>query len=218
MSNPGAAPHSRPESGSIWVESRAKSQSKPATGSDTEPFEPIVRETLRQLIARYGHALYEDPHRGGAMLRNLCGQHKREVFILVSALKQRVTTDLLGRSGGLPIPLLLGRAAQAAGERAGVDRRGGALGGGRWRPGRWCLGSSTRRCRFITRCSLSISSLKNKLYCRGSGQVTRGCHPSQRWLPFLRDASSSWALPAGRAEAVVLGRPTALGADSSRSR
>jgi len=71
--------------------------------------EPSVRDTLRQLIVRYGHSLCDDPRRCEAMLRDLCGQHKREVFILVSALKQRVASDLLGGSGGLPIPLLLGR-------------------------------------------------------------------------------------------------------------
>ncbi len=71
--------------------------------------EPSVRDTLRQLIVRYGHSLCDDPRRCEAMLRDLCGQHKREVFILVSALRQRVAADLLGGSGGLPTPLLLGR-------------------------------------------------------------------------------------------------------------
>ncbi|WP_100920160.1 formylglycine-generating enzyme family protein [Candidatus Thiodictyon syntrophicum] len=75
----------------------------------TPPMEPIVRDTLRQLIVRYGHSLCDDPCRCEAMLRDLCGQHKREVFILVSALRQRVAADLLGGSGGLPTPLLLGR-------------------------------------------------------------------------------------------------------------
>jgi formylglycine-generating enzyme required for sulfatase activity len=71
--------------------------------------ESSVRDSLRALIARYGHALSEEPSRCEAMLRDLCGQHKREVFILVSALKQRVAADLLGGNGGLPAPLLLGR-------------------------------------------------------------------------------------------------------------
>ncbi|WP_366929811.1 hypothetical protein [uncultured Thiodictyon sp.] len=74
--------------------------------------EPSVRDTLRQLIARYGHSLCDDPRRCEAMLRDLCGQHKREVFILVSALRQRVAADLLGGSSGLPTPLLLGRLRQ----------------------------------------------------------------------------------------------------------
>jgi formylglycine-generating enzyme required for sulfatase activity len=74
--------------------------------------EPSVRDTLAALIARYGHALSEDPPRCEAMLRDLCGQHKREIFILVNALKQRVAADLLTGGGGLPTVLLLGRLRQ----------------------------------------------------------------------------------------------------------
>ena len=75
----------------------------------TPPMEPTVCDSLRQLIVRYGHHLCNDPRRCEAMLRDLCGQHKREVFILASALKQRVGADLLGDTDGLPTPLLLGR-------------------------------------------------------------------------------------------------------------
>jgi len=71
--------------------------------------ESTVRDSLRALIVRYGHALSEDPPRCEAMLRDLCGQHKREITVLIRALKQRVATDLLATSTGLPVPLLLGR-------------------------------------------------------------------------------------------------------------
>ena len=74
--------------------------------------EPRVRDSLRQLIVRYGHALCEDPPRCEAMLRDLCGQHKREITVLIRALKQRVATDLLATSAGLPVPMLLGRLRQ----------------------------------------------------------------------------------------------------------
>jgi formylglycine-generating enzyme required for sulfatase activity len=70
--------------------------------------ESTVRSTLRALIVRFGHALCDDPRRCEAMLRDLCGQHKREVFILVSALRQRVAIDLLAGSG-LPPSLMIGR-------------------------------------------------------------------------------------------------------------
>jgi len=54
---------------------------------------------------RFGQALSEDPCRCEALLRDLCGQHKREITVLIRALKQRVATDLLGASAGLPTPL-----------------------------------------------------------------------------------------------------------------
>jgi formylglycine-generating enzyme required for sulfatase activity len=71
--------------------------------------EPSVRDTLAALIVRYGHYLSADPQRCEAMLRDLCGQHRREIAVLIRALKQRVATDLLATSAGLPAPLLLGR-------------------------------------------------------------------------------------------------------------
>jgi formylglycine-generating enzyme required for sulfatase activity len=71
--------------------------------------EPTVRDALRQLIVRFDHALCDDPPRCEAALRDLCGQHKREISVLIRALKLRVATDLLATSAGLPVPMVLGR-------------------------------------------------------------------------------------------------------------
>ena len=96
--------------------------------------EPSVRDTLRQLIVRYGHALCDDPRRCEAMLRDLCGQHKREVFILVSDLRQRVAADLLGGGGGLPTPLLLGRLRKRLEDELGLSGEAA-----RWAVETWAL-------------------------------------------------------------------------------
>jgi len=71
--------------------------------------ESSVRDSLRALILRFGQSLSEDPSRCEAMLRDLCGQHRREIAVLIRALKQRVAADLLATSAGLPAPMLLGR-------------------------------------------------------------------------------------------------------------
>lgn len=52
-------------------------------------------EKLHQLIVEYGRSLYEDSRHGESLLKDYCGQYKREIFALVIAQKNRVAEDLL---------------------------------------------------------------------------------------------------------------------------
>ena len=67
------------------------------------------RQKLRELIIEYGRSLCDDPRRCEALLKDYCGQYKREIFVLVSALKNRVADDLLKTSASVPQPILLTR-------------------------------------------------------------------------------------------------------------
>lgn len=67
------------------------------------------RQKLRELIVEYGRSLCEDPRRCEALLKDYCGQHKREIFVLVSALKNRVAEDLIKTSTNVPQSLLFAR-------------------------------------------------------------------------------------------------------------
>ena len=67
------------------------------------------RQKLRELIVEYGRSLCNDPNRCEALLKDYCGIHKREIFVLVSALKKRVTDDLLKSSAGVPQEIVIGR-------------------------------------------------------------------------------------------------------------
>lgn len=60
------------------------------------------QRTLKRLLKQYGQELIEDPRRTEALLRDLCGQHTREIFVLVNAQKQRVPTDLLAAPTWMP--------------------------------------------------------------------------------------------------------------------
>ncbi|MGA1410950.1 MAG: hypothetical protein ACO37W_14590, partial [Prochlorotrichaceae cyanobacterium] len=60
------------------------------------------RQTLQDLIRRFGTSLAEDPQRCKGMLRDLCGSSKREIAGLVAAIEEKVTTELLK-----PHPLLV---------------------------------------------------------------------------------------------------------------
>lgn len=53
------------------------------------------RQVLRRLLRQYGRSLYSDPRRVEALLQDLCGQHPREIFVLVHAQEQHIPHDLL---------------------------------------------------------------------------------------------------------------------------
>lgn len=57
---------------------------------------------LKRLVKQYGHELVEDPRRTEALLRDLCGRHTREIFVLVNAQRQRVPSELLNAPKWLP--------------------------------------------------------------------------------------------------------------------
>jgi len=69
----------------------------------------LPRQKLCEMIATYGRSLVDDPRRCEALLRDLCWEHRREVNVLVSALKARVVADLLASSTNMPRDVLLGR-------------------------------------------------------------------------------------------------------------
>lgn len=70
------------------------------------------RQKLCELIATYGRSLCDDPRRCDGLLRDFCGQYRREIFVLVSALRERVVADLLTASDGIPKEILLTRLTQ----------------------------------------------------------------------------------------------------------
>ena len=58
--------------------------------------------TLKRLLKQYGQELIDDPRRTEALLRDHCGQHTREIFVLVNAQKQRVPNELLAAPAWMP--------------------------------------------------------------------------------------------------------------------
>ncbi|MDX9953660.1 MAG: WD40 repeat domain-containing protein [Anaerolineae bacterium] len=67
----------------------------------------IARQTLIQLVAQQGRDVVENSRRCNALLRDLAPGHKREIFVLVSALEQGVVNDLLSLQGQVPAGILL---------------------------------------------------------------------------------------------------------------
>ena len=67
------------------------------------------REKLCELIVEYGRSLCDDPRRCEALLKDYCGKYKREIFVLITAQKNRVADDLLKAPAGVPQVMILAR-------------------------------------------------------------------------------------------------------------
>lgn len=80
----------------------------------------LPRQKLRELIVQYGRALCDGPRRCEALLKDYCGQHKREIFVLVNALKNRVAEDLINVSAGAPLALVVGRLIERLEDELGL--------------------------------------------------------------------------------------------------
>jgi DNA-binding beta-propeller fold protein YncE len=78
------------------------------------------REKLAELVTRFGRSLIDDPRRAEGLLRDVCGEHRREVSVLVSALRERVAADLQASQSGQPKAILLGRLTKRLEDNLGL--------------------------------------------------------------------------------------------------
>jgi len=58
-----------------------------------------ARERLREAVVSFGRAAFAEPRRSEAILRDLCPNAPREVFLLVSALHENVAAELVSNAG-----------------------------------------------------------------------------------------------------------------------
>ncbi|MGC9348703.1 MAG: WD40 repeat domain-containing protein [Anaerolineae bacterium] len=71
----------------------------------------VPRQALKQIVQQYGRDVYRDPRRCEGLLRDLAGEHKREIFVLISALEEGSVDDLLTAERSLPLSVVLPRLA-----------------------------------------------------------------------------------------------------------
>ncbi|MBU0493361.1 MAG: SH3 domain-containing protein, partial [Chloroflexi bacterium] len=94
----------------------------------------LPRQKLREIVAQYGQAVIEDPRRCKALLLDHCGEHRREVRVLVLAMEERVPAELQTPQPGAPLELLLSRLTKRL-----VDDCGLAEDVGRWAVESWTV-------------------------------------------------------------------------------
>ncbi len=72
-----------------------------------------VKQVLARIVREYGLSITEDARRCESLLRDLCPESRREVFVLSSAIRERVPAELLGSQCTVPYPVLAARLAES---------------------------------------------------------------------------------------------------------
>lgn len=65
-----------------------------------------VRQKLREIIIRHGRQMLSDARLCESLLRDYCGQYKKEIFVLVCAVREQVAADLLISQDTVPREML----------------------------------------------------------------------------------------------------------------
>lgn len=92
------------------------------------------REQLCAIVQECGRDIWTDPRRCEALLRDYCGQHRKEINLLVNAIRERVPADLSGSKGGMPMQVLLAQLSKRLQEHVAVTQEAA-----QWAVGSWAL-------------------------------------------------------------------------------
>ncbi len=76
-----------------------------------ERMNDVPRQTLKRILDQYGRDVCDDPRRCEALLRDFCGEYRREIFVLISALEEGVADDLRKMTAQLPYTVVMPRLA-----------------------------------------------------------------------------------------------------------
>ena len=93
-----------------------------------------ARETLRQMVETYGREVCLDPRRCEGLLRDLCPGEKRDISLLLTALRERIPEELVAAGQGQPIAVLAARLGKRLSDTLGLNEEAA-----RWAVGSWAL-------------------------------------------------------------------------------
>lgn len=66
----------------------------------------LVRQKLREIVLKHGKPPLSDPRLCENLLKDYCGQYKKEIFVLVCAVREQIATDLLTSQDSMPREML----------------------------------------------------------------------------------------------------------------
>jgi hypothetical protein len=79
------------------------------------------RQQLQYIISHYGRSICDEPKRCEALLKDLCPQNKRDVNLLMGALREGMAKELLKSNQLLPIETVINRLSQKLHDELGFD-------------------------------------------------------------------------------------------------
>lgn len=94
----------------------------------------VPRQKLREILELYGRPICDEPQRCEALLRDLCVGHRREIFLLVSALRERVVPDILASLDILPDDVIVANLVKKLCDNLGLSAEAS-----RWAAESWML-------------------------------------------------------------------------------
>lgn len=94
----------------------------------------LPRQKLTEIVARLGRAVIANPRRCEGLLRDYCGEYRREIAVLVGAMEERVAADLAATNSGMPREVLLTKLAQRLHDNLAMDKTAA-----RWAVNSWAL-------------------------------------------------------------------------------
>jgi hypothetical protein len=92
----------------------------------------LVREKLKSIITQYGCSLADNPKRCEALLRDFCGQYRKEINVLIGAIREGVPTELLNSQNSIPSNLLLARLTKKLEAHLGLSQEAAKWGVESW--------------------------------------------------------------------------------------
>src|SRR5436309_413558 len=93
----------------------------------------LPRQKLTELLAKYGHEFCDDEKRLEAMLKDLLrNEHKREIFVLMSALREGVVQDLRAPTSGMPLAAVTAKLIRQLRDNLALDETAARWGVESW--------------------------------------------------------------------------------------
>ncbi len=94
----------------------------------------LPRLKLREIVARHGQQVVTEGRRVEGLLRDYCGEYRREVSVLVMALEEHVAADLVAAPAATPREVLLARLARRLCDNLALSEAAA-----RWAVNSWAL-------------------------------------------------------------------------------
>lgn len=94
----------------------------------------LPRQKLCEIIAQYGRSLCDNPQRCEGLLRDFCGQYRKEISALVGAVREGIPGELISSQNSAPPVVLLARLAKKLHENLALDENAA-----KWAVESWAL-------------------------------------------------------------------------------